>query len=533
MLRKVILAVVAVLAAGMIMYVGCSSDGNGGGEDGQKDALSLNADTALPAAGGAAISTEFGTRIAATVSAVFQQLAESSGDASSTVRPKGNFDAFCAGGGSADLTGIPVVGRTATLTLEGCEGSPLSGTAANGILIFNITAAARDLTEISANASFAGLEDDGVFTIESGAADDPNTEITGDMAVTMRGTPNIFRPNTVDVTLGNRLNTDLITVSEGGRSLQVGCFEIEQRTNRDTSSDDIEVYAIEVYKAVGVLSLDEQVYTLNSYSEGEEPPDIEFPADSAVPDGGTLTLYSGDNSSSEGCAAFAGIPPGDNSRATAEFMPEGRVSIDVDDGDGECSLCTTTWENLLNTLSDIASPDSCEIVSCSGTGGSGGTAGSGGTGGTGGGTGGTGGSVGRQYCVTYTDVSNDTCFPTPEFREVVTLDVAGSTITYTMTVGGLPTAPPPNFPTEYDFDVDAAGTLSGLTATGTGDTVTGTATQDPACAAPEARLSFNIEFGEATLDTYQGTINLDFTLDPSCGSSICFASASVEGGPCQ
>jgi hypothetical protein len=157
----------------------------------------------------------------------------------------------------------------------------------------------------------------------------------------------------------------------------------------------------------------------------------------------------------------------------------------------------------------------------------------GGTGGSGGygGSGGSGGSVGVAYCATYTPtpISTD-CFPAPEFREDVTVAIEGSTITYTMTVGGLPTASVSD-PTKYDFDVDAAGTLSGMMATGTGEFVTGTASQDPDCNAPEAKLHFDIEFDE-TRANYDGTINFDFTLDANCGSSICFASASVAGGPC-
>lgn len=38
----------------------------------------------------------------------------------------------------------------------------------------------------------------------------------------------------------------------------------------------------------------------------------------------------------------------------------------------QCFECETTWENLLNTLSDIAFPDSCDKVECGGTGGTGG-----------------------------------------------------------------------------------------------------------------------------------------------------------------
>lgn len=366
------LIVSLALALATTVYMGCSSNGDDGGGDGEKQALSLNAETALPAAGGAAISTDFGTRIAATLSAVSQALVEDSSDASSAVRLKGNFDAFCLGGGSADFLGLPIVDQTATLTLEECAGSPLSSTAVSGELVLVITAVegtGPEATSISATASFAGLEDDGAFTIASGIEGEPNTELTGSFVTTIAGTPKILGADLLEVTLGDLLGTDLIEVSEGTRSLQVGCFKIETRINNTTSS-------IEVYRPVGVLSLNErdttdvvssQVYTLNRYSE--EPPNIDFPAGSSVPSGGTLALYSGDNSPGDGCAEFAGVRAGDNSRATAEFMSEGKVSIDVDYGDDRCSLCTTTWENLLNTLSEVASPDSCEPpFDCGGSG---------------------------------------------------------------------------------------------------------------------------------------------------------------------
>jgi len=71
--------------------------------------------------------------------------------------------------------------------------------------------------------------------------------------------------------------------------------------------------------------------------------------------------------------------------------------------------------------------------------------------------------------------------------------------------------------------------LDGANAAGTGDFVQGTASST--CMAPEARLHFDIEFDQ-TRANYDGTINFDFTLDSACGSGICFASASVAGGPC-
>jgi len=196
--------------------------------------------------------------------------------------------------------------------------------------------------------------------------------------------------------------------------------------------------------------------------------------------------------------------------------------------------CTEEWEDLLQTLGDIAF-NSCPCVENCGTGGTGGSGGTGGTGGSGGGagTGGSGGSLVPTHCVDYTLFSTE-CFPEPQFRKGVRIDIQGSSITYTMTVRGLPTMATTQDPSRFDFHPYAAGTLSGMTATGAGEFITGkgSASPFPVCAAPEARLSFDIDFDDGTRDTYEGTINFDFTLDPSCGSSICFASANVKGCPC-
>lgn len=216
---------------------------------------------------------------------------------------------------------------------------------------------------------------------------------------------------------------------------------------------------------------------------------------------------------------------GDGSKATATFTGGGNVLIETVGSDGQCYECTATWENLLQVLTATAILP-CDSTSCGGTGG---TAGSGGTGGS---------CLPfelpiRTHCVDYTAFTTD-CFPQPEFLEVVQIDIQGSSIRYKMTVRGLPTMGTTQNPGQFDFHPCAAGTLSGMTATGTGEFISGIGSRPefPVCAAPEARLSFDIEFLDEARANYEGTINFDFTLDAACGSSICFASADVKGCPC-
>jgi hypothetical protein len=184
------------------------------------------------------------------------------------------------------------------------------------------------------------------------------------------------------------------------------------------------------------------------------------------------------------------------------------VDIRAEESGGTIYECTEEWENLLETLRDIAF-ESCPCVENCGTGG----------------TGGSGGSVGDEYCARHTLFSH-TCFPAPEFGEDVTVAIDASAITYTMPVGGLQEP-------GLSFAVGATGTLNGTTGTGTGDPITADSGA-AGCTAPEARLRFDIMFEDSTLAAYDGMINVDFTLDPNCGSSICFASANVSGtkGPC-
>lgn len=492
-MRNLILSLALALAP--MVSMGCTSDGDGGGGDGQQ-ALSFDGDTALPATGGAAIGIELGTRLAATLSAVFQALADNANPAPSLVRPKGNFDFFCATG-EADLDGLPVAETTATLTLTDCAGSPLSSTAVNGRMLLEFRAVAADFSSFSALASFDGPMAGGQFTI----AGDPNTTLAGTFVVeNVTFDPSILNPSSFAMHLSQRDDPseflDLITISEGEgegkRTLQLGCFDI-------STSSTVDPPAITSYQASGVLSLDGKIYTLNDPDNPEGADGIGFPPGSAVPSSGSLTLYSGDKKA-DGCETFQGLNTGDVSTTTATFEaePPGRVTMEVAGVTG-CFECETTWENLLNTLSDIASPDSCSAVSCDANGGPGEV----------------------PYCASYADESH-TCLAFPDLGNDVLVEIEGETITYKMTVDGV------------EVSATGAWNAGDRTGSGTGDFVNFIDPPDT-CTNPSpdfqqtVRFGFDITFANATRTEYTGTIELDFTLDPNCGPSICFASASVTG----
>ena len=151
-----------------------------------------------------------------------------------------------------------------------------------------------------------------------------------------------------------------MTLSEGGRTLELGCFEISTRLGLTTG-------AIEYLTPVGVVSLDGQVYTVNTYTGLAPQIRFDLSGGTAVPNAGSLTLASGDNRlDEEGSPApcFGAGLVGNDSTALVSFMDAGLVVVDVVSPQGLCFFCATTWENLLNTLSEII--DRCDPVTCEG-----------------------------------------------------------------------------------------------------------------------------------------------------------------------
>jgi hypothetical protein len=305
--------------------------------------------------------------------------------------------------------------------------------------------------------------------------------------------------------------------------LEFGCFQI-------VTGITVDPPAIDPFQPRGVLLLEGRLYTLNRFPVHDDDPDYTVPTIgfdvsgvTAVPISGHLELYSGDQPE---CDLWGNGPAGDTSEVTATFRRAETVpvvDIRATDPDGKIYECTEEWENLLETLRDIAF-DSCPCVENCETGGTGGSGGSG--------TGGSGGSVGVEYCASYTPVSH-ACDVAPTFGETVFVNIDGSAMTYTMNAG-----PFSNDVFASAFDVSATGTWDGTTGTGTGEFV-----EDPnwprnhpqECAAPQARLSFDLTFASG-LAEFSGPISFDVMLDANCGSSMCFASATVmtaTRGPCQ
>lgn len=348
MTRNLILSL--VLFATPLTYAACSSEGEGDG-DGRVTALSLDGDTALPAAGGAAIATELGIRFGAVTANILSSLGNGAA-ASSGVVPKASLP-ICPGGGSADLDGALVEGTDVTLTVEDCAGSPLSATPVTGRIVIRITSVDTTGNIIDGRASFEGSGPVSAFTIFG----DPDTTLTGSFVVAANIAPTA---PILNLTLGSKQTTDSITLSEGERTLELGCFDLSTRLGLTTG-------AIEYLTPIGVLSLDGQVYTLNTYIGLAPQIRFDLSSGTAVPNAGSLLIASGDkrlDESGSSAPCFGAGLAGDDSTAVAAFMPAGVVLVNAVSPQGICFGCSTTWENLLNTLSEII--DSCSPVTCEG-----------------------------------------------------------------------------------------------------------------------------------------------------------------------
>jgi hypothetical protein len=163
----------------------------------------------------------------------------------------------------------------------------------------------------------------------------------------------------INLRLGDQLDDDILTVSQGGQVLQLGCFEILNRI------------PLGFVAPLGVANLAGKIYTINDYA-GLAPP-IGFVRTSGVPATGTMTLHSGDVSVKMGsdrssqCEAISGIA-GDPSLVTATFSAGGCIDLQGVNKDGTTFQNSTSWDKLLDR----------DFIS-----GGGGSCGGGGTGGSG------------------------------------------------------------------------------------------------------------------------------------------------------
>jgi hypothetical protein len=192
----------------------------------------------------------------------------------------------------------------------------------------------------------------------------PDTTITGSFAVNVNIPGSLILAN---VTLGARQMSDSITVSGGGQQAVLSCFDIFQRIGLGGPG-------IEFFRPLGIMSLANQFYTMNSYDQ--TPPNIgfEFSGGTFVPNSGSIGLTSGVSATAP---CRGGSPAGDNSSVTATFFP-GCVELNGRDSSGAPFMRATTWDSLLDLDFTSGAGSNC------GAGGSGGSGGSGGTGGSGG-----------------------------------------------------------------------------------------------------------------------------------------------------
>ena len=144
-------------------------------------------------------------------------------------------------------------------------------------------------------------------------------------------------------------------------------------------------------------------------------------------------------------------------------------------------------------------------------GGDDGTGGDNGTGGTGG-SAGSGGASGDFYLATYSNDFTD-CVRAPQLGSDVYINIEGNVIGYSMTVDG-----------ERRI---ATGTWDAVTMTGVG--LSGFGGVGGSGPGPgDWQFSFNITF-PTSLDQYDGSVVVNYLLDPNVGPSMCFGSADVDG----
>jgi hypothetical protein len=344
------------LLASFIAWTGCGSsgvDGGGGtgptgGSGGSAMALSLDADTALPATGGAAVAVAFTTGFGYTVSSILEAIAFISQAAAAGLVPKAAFDfsGFCASGAATlDAPSWPpetwVPPTDIVLSLAECEGSVLAAGPVSGSITWSIESVSDDPVS---GPTIEGATD--VMLLIS-TSPDTRTEVTGAFEVLAQVSAGFVNPDgtagngRIMLRLGAQLDDDLITVSEvvqdAGQALRFGCFDI------DLFLSGLEPDQIAPLSA---LELAGQVYTMNDYAQ---MPSLIVLDEEGVPSSGELTLSSGDRSDAgedrtEPCFdAFEG----DTSTATATFFGGGCLELNGVDAEGDPFSSSSTWDKLL------------------------------------------------------------------------------------------------------------------------------------------------------------------------------------------
>jgi hypothetical protein len=350
-----------VLVAAIVAWTGCSSSGdNGGGGSGGSAAsapISFDADNALPASSGSAIAMALAADLGAILGSSLAALAEA--PAASTLRTavkQGSLPISCPQGGDVTLTyGSIAIGQTATLVFSGCAGSALSERPLNG----NI--------ELVIEAVSGGLPTEGTATLVNlTAGTDTNLEGTFKVKATLLGA-------SIELLFGDQRNTDQLTITRDGQTIEFACFRIRQVVSLLTGAID------GAFEPVGVVRINgNQVFTLNDYEQ--TPPSVTFSGGVAV--SGSVEMSSGDRSALGArpgvpvgglCAPFGNTPTGDNSIIANSFSGETCVEVTGQDASGNDIDFETTWSKLLNadfspggatcegSTPAVEGPDTCEL----------------------------------------------------------------------------------------------------------------------------------------------------------------------------
>jgi len=394
MFRNSVLAGFMVLAFTAMVYVGCSTSSDGGGGDGggggdAPTAMSFDGETSVPATGASAIAIDYGVGLASVISSMLSTISVDADSQTPSASLKLLEDLqnvplpLCGpppGQGTAILS-VELAPLGASLTFTDCVGSPLSGGAINGkILLTNLRFPEITATSVTATATgdVTGLSEGESFTIATGKPEDAvlDGRFAVNAAITLSdagsggtggsggagGSAGAVEVTELDLDLGSSpANYDnWITVDEDGPPMEFRCFEISTRIATKP-------LAIDSFRPRGVLLLDDLVFTLNSFEVEPENIGFDLSGERAVPNSGTLTLFSGDEAD---CSST--FPEGDGSFATGSFRLEADdalVDIRAVAPNGTTVYeCTETWENLLETLRDIVFA-SCPCVENCGTGG--------------------------------------------------------------------------------------------------------------------------------------------------------------------
>jgi len=339
-MREAILS--SILLASSIACTGCSSGGDGEGSggsggSGSTAALSFDAESSLPAAGGAAAAIAFAAQFGNTLSSILNALGNEPEAASFPVTQKIDASGFlCKGGGSADLTGEVTAGEEVRLDFSGCVGSAFGAGSVSGDITLTINSGTR-FDPINGGPIYATAVVDLEFS--SDPMQPPDATLLGTFDAFAEASAGLAM---INLRLGNQLDSDLLTLSEGQEVLQLGCFDISQRVSQFPPGFVV---------PLGVANLAGEIFTINDYAASTNPR-IDFDSN-GVPSKGDMTLHSGDGSAAMGSDRSVKCPgpefpaPVDTSSVVATFSSGGCIDLQGVNKDGPFQN-STTWDKLLD-----------------------------------------------------------------------------------------------------------------------------------------------------------------------------------------